>query len=442
MRLAKDIARLDGHHGSCSGMAGDGSNPPATQWYCARCVDDRTGLPYLNFARRASCRECGKPKAVCGRAGKAGGKGGGGGGKGGGGKGGGGGGSGGKGGGGGPAAAAKLYADHRAKDKQLEALQAKVAKLEAAAKAKESPGTDPADATGTSPEVGGAEGGEEPAGELKQKIDQLEAHVYKLESILADGSDETMQAALDAKQAELQRLRAKRRAGKPITTQKWELEGKIKKKEDQLQRKDKAMEGLRLERDEIELKRAALDRREAAMAQETAQLQVALDGFLEEKAQLEAQVVPEVRNQGALLQQVMGYFTAAVDGKPGADPATALRNVQQLLALNGQACQEPPAATCMETDGEGAGAGSNGGEDLDSINLDEDYDSEEREDPAVGLGMEVPTSAARASGARRGRSTGNDSPGRSRSASLRRRREERGKAGGGAGRPEGGGISA
>ena len=87
---------------------GDGALWSA-QWYCKACVSDITGKPFLNFARRTTCRECGKPKGVCAmQGGKAGGKCEGGGGKR----------SGGGGKGKGPtqAEAAKLYADQRAKE--------------------------------------------------------------------------------------------------------------------------------------------------------------------------------------------------------------------------------------------------------------------------------------------------------------------------------------
>ena len=255
---------------------------------------------------------------------------------------------------------------------------------------------------------------------------------------------EVLQNLVDGKRAEVQELRDKRRSGKPITTQLREIDARIKRKAEQLEKKDKALEALRKDRDEVEKRRAAIDQKEAEVVAEKRAAQEALDTLQVQRSQVEQLVVPEVqeaakqrvRDQGVLLQQLMGFFTAAVDGKPGADPAIVLQNLQQLVVLNSQACQEPPGATGMETDG--VGADGNDGVGVDGNGLDdEDFCSE---DPAVGMGMEVPKTTASMSGARRGRNTGTDSPGRSRSASRRRRRDAAsGNVEGGSGRPEGGG---
>ena len=391
----------------------------AAQWFCKNCVSDLTGKPFLNFARRATCRECGKPKsavALPGPGGKAGGKGSGGGGKGG--KGGGGG-SGGRG-GGAPAAAAKLYADQRAKEakdtalaKENAALRAKVAEL----KAKEGAGTCPTSAQATSVEVGGGEEGEDQGGDLLESIAQKEKDLKSLEAVLAGGPSEGLQRVVDERRAALQDLRDKRRSGKPVATQLRDIDARIKRKTEQLGKKDKALEALQRDRDEVEKKRAELDRKEELVVKEKEETRAALESLQAQRAQVEQLVAPEVqeaasqrkRDNDARLQEILGWMEEAGNAK-----ADMLQGLRQMVADNNAADYSGAQhANSMETDEPDTVPGLDG-DDLD----DEDFNSDD--DAAIGLGITPTVDKAQERG--RSRIAERDrSERRSRSASRRRK---------------------
>ena len=104
-----------------------------------------------------------------------------------------------------------------------------------------------------------------------------------------------------------------------------EIDARIKRKVEQLEKKDKALEALRRDSGEVEKKRAAIDQQEGEVVAERKAAQEALESLQAQRSQVEQLVVPEVheaakqriRDQGVLLQQVLGFFTATVDGKPG-----------------------------------------------------------------------------------------------------------------------------
>ena len=402
----------------------------AAQWFCKDCVD-RTGVPYLNFGKRATCRLCQKPKAVVakGGGGKAGGKGGGGGG----GKGGGGGGGKGGGGGGGQAAAAKLYTDQRAKEtrsttaqaKKIADLEAKVAEL---TKAKVGDGTCPASTPATSSDVGQGEEGEDQGGDLVESIAQKDKDLRMLEAVLKGTPTEGLQGEVDKRRAELQELRDKRRSGKPPLTQLRDLDGRIRRKTEQLGKKVKAREVLQERRDKVEKERAEIDREEEQVVKEEEEDRAALKDLQSQRAQVELLAASgaqeaasqQRRNNEAKVQEAVEYLEGL--RKLGAVDDENMQNLRQLLEGNSAVGSNGgQRANDMETDELGAGPGL-GGDDLGN----EDFNSD---DGRAVDGHSPPVDTAPGRG-RSGVAERGKSEDRSRSASSRRRKLDSGKPAG------------
>ena len=216
---------------------------------------------------------------------------------------------------------------------------------------------------------------------------------------MAEGVDEEVQRVLERKQAELQDLRDKRRAGKPVATQLRDIDARIKRKAEQLEKKDKALEALRSEREEVERKRAEIDKKEEEVVKEKEAARLLLESLQVQKAQLEKLAAPELqveaqqrmRSNEALLREAVGLI-AVLAGKLGEtdnELADKVLRMRQQVVVNGLSTT-PDAEGDVGMDADGQAGGGLGGGGPSSGNLeDDDYDSDDGVDyqTAVGLGI-------------------------------------------------------